>query len=620
MPTRSTRSSAAPKPADAYLAERLARLEARVRLFAKTTEGFPVLARLRAGLEEGVRASVAECLARQKADGIGTGRLVSLTPGLSDPHEGGRTVMRLDFSSGERWLYKPRGAAMEAAFARLALWPTPRFVDKGTHSWHEFVEPKPATDRELGALLAVMSYLRATDVHAENLVGSVPVDLEGLFGYEGDERWAPLATGLLPYFRYGGADALSEVSCGLAGRLRPCSYARWDIEKGRYEVPREKVARKPDSEEVLKGFRSAKLKFKALPPLETRHLVRSTLDYVEWQTLSTAVDCMRDEGAFERALDAFAFSEPEKAALRRHDVPIFRRTVTPKTAKGSEDAVRVALALPDFSLKLRAGRDPLKQAALAIGEGLAELALPGPAWLDLVRPSDKSRMLVMMVTDAGFYNGAEGIAFFFDALHRVTGKRPMKVPVPPPPKPQGSADVLNGDGFLILRLLREGRTEQARKVAGTLVDLPPVVGGGYGHGPAGTAALLYKTGYEKRARELMEEAKRRAEPGGFCRGSVGLGFGLLALGEELGDLDLSPLPRHHLCCGEAGRIMLLAKAGRKKEARAAALEILGFYKKQKALKLGAFLERPFLPGLFQGVAGVGLAFLAASSPEDVELF
>ncbi len=119
---------------------------------------------------------------------------------LGDPHEGGRTVARLDFANGVRVAYKPRSVRLDGALAPLldalsAVTPVPRIprtLDRGDHGWVEWIGHRPARDaadvvafyEKMGAAMAIFHALGTTDIHYENVVaaGSDPylIDLETL--------------------------------------------------------------------------------------------------------------------------------------------------------------------------------------------------------------------------------------------------------------------------------------------------------------------------------------------------------------------------------------------------------------------------------------------------------
>lgn len=115
-------------------------------------------------------------------------RVVEATPGLSDPHGGGRTVVALRFASGLRVVYKPKRLYLEAVFGTILEWceqhggplaPAPTLVlPRATHGWSAFLEPAPCADRaavqryyaRAGALTCLLHLLDGTDCHHENLL------------------------------------------------------------------------------------------------------------------------------------------------------------------------------------------------------------------------------------------------------------------------------------------------------------------------------------------------------------------------------------------------------------------------------------------------------------------
>jgi type 2 lantibiotic biosynthesis protein LanM len=131
------------------------------------------------------------------------GTLVNLTGDLSDRHDGGRTVHLLEFSSGQRLIYKPKPLAADKHFQDLLVWLNERganpplrptgVLDKGNHGWVEFIEPRNCESEEevrrfyqrQGAFIAILYVLHGVDFHFENLraFGEHPVliDLEALF-------------------------------------------------------------------------------------------------------------------------------------------------------------------------------------------------------------------------------------------------------------------------------------------------------------------------------------------------------------------------------------------------------------------------------------------------------
>jgi len=152
-------------------------------------------------LTERVAADRAELDERTEAEEP-LGPVVEIQTGLGDRHEGGRTVSIVRFENGARWVYKPRSVGAEAAFFQLLRWLDQsgfpihlkglRVLERESYGWVEFARSTPCestTEMELyferlGALVALLYVLEATDMHHENILaqGAHPilVDLETL--------------------------------------------------------------------------------------------------------------------------------------------------------------------------------------------------------------------------------------------------------------------------------------------------------------------------------------------------------------------------------------------------------------------------------------------------------
>ncbi len=202
----------------------------------KLFDEFPALKELCGVLIENWLAAVGEFLAHLQADrpelrthfpgGSYTCPVAKLQPGLSDPHNGGRSVVRLNFADGTSLIYKPRSLVPEAHFAALldqlnaSEVPYPlksaRCWDRGEYGWMEDVPATPCSTIEevhnfywrAGASLGLVYLARGVDFHRENLVASgqypVLIDLETLwhpqnrFGGDRSAMTSVLRTGFLP--------------------------------------------------------------------------------------------------------------------------------------------------------------------------------------------------------------------------------------------------------------------------------------------------------------------------------------------------------------------------------------------------------------------------------------
>ena len=121
---------------------------------------------------------------------------------------------------------------------------------------------------------------------------------------------------------------------------------------------------------------------------------------------------------------------------------------------------------------------------------------------------------------------------------------------------------------------------------------------------------------------------RRDPPGGWCNGAIGL-MAAAAEHPETADIAREFFQKarpwlagghggHHLCCGEAGRVLLLTRAAHLLpdvefpiEARRCADALLDHARQDGFLILQGIPERLTIPGWLQGISGVGAALLAA---------
>ena len=144
------------------------------------------------------------------------GYITDLKIGLSDRHNGGRTVIAITFSSGLKLVYKPRSMSLDCSYMKLLSWFNEKsgitdfkffkILDRGDYGWAEFIEYMPCKTEEegrqyyrrTGHLLCLLYVLGSTDCHMENLIacGEYPVfvDLETLMEPEvrlfGEEKYS----------------------------------------------------------------------------------------------------------------------------------------------------------------------------------------------------------------------------------------------------------------------------------------------------------------------------------------------------------------------------------------------------------------------------------------------
>ncbi len=152
------------------------------------------------------------------------GLLLELVAGAGDTHRGGRSVMIARFDSGFRVVYKPKSLAIDTHFQELLAWLNGRgcepplrtltVLDRGDYGWVEFVQNEACHTIEeierfyqrLGAYLALLYAINASDFHLENLIASgehpLLIDLETLFNpeferFEDEEATAAAARSML---------------------------------------------------------------------------------------------------------------------------------------------------------------------------------------------------------------------------------------------------------------------------------------------------------------------------------------------------------------------------------------------------------------------------------------
>jgi type 2 lantibiotic biosynthesis protein LanM len=142
----------------------------------------------------------------------GASRVADIDGGLSDPHNGGRSVRILSFEDGSRVVYKPKDLRVDVAWhdliERLNRADPPvalqamRAIARDGYGWTEFIDHTHGTDREgcarffkrSGAWLALLHSFAATDMHQENMIAAadhvVPIDLEMILQATAEERKA----------------------------------------------------------------------------------------------------------------------------------------------------------------------------------------------------------------------------------------------------------------------------------------------------------------------------------------------------------------------------------------------------------------------------------------------
>src|SRR5262249_33536166 len=203
--------------------------------------------------------------------GHNLGLVATLTPGISDRHNGGRTSCRVEFTSGVAAIYKPKNLAAEELYYKLLKWlnehgaPLPfaiyQVLNRSDYGWVEEVRHLPCLSAEevdryyqhAGILLCLMYVLEASDCHHDNLIASgeypVLIDMESLLQHRvrlyddsgGGENANSLAnqvfywdsvfrTALLPRWEFGVSGESYDISGLGAQEGHATSFRRlvWD--------------------------------------------------------------------------------------------------------------------------------------------------------------------------------------------------------------------------------------------------------------------------------------------------------------------------------------------------------------------------------------------------------
>ena len=191
-----------------YITQVVGRVDGLIRLLQR----YPVLARLLVTVTEQAVSTTGLWIQRLKNDRRAisdaftnrtpVGKVTEVEPGLSDPHNGGQTVWRIQFESGLQLAYKPRSLAPDLAYLQFLTWlnqqqPTLKLkaapvLAGSSYGWVEWLETSECTSKEevasyyrrQGAHIALFYFLCGSDFHEENFVAAgsfpVPIDLEAL--------------------------------------------------------------------------------------------------------------------------------------------------------------------------------------------------------------------------------------------------------------------------------------------------------------------------------------------------------------------------------------------------------------------------------------------------------
>jgi hypothetical protein len=233
---------------------------------------FPVLARLWCQVICQWREHVTEVLLRFAVDHRALSRrffnrqpidrIMDLRCGLSDRHNSGRTVTRLQCEAGSL-IYKPRSGAGEWEWFSLLNWMNSRsfrpklraarVLRREGYCWMENIEAASCKDeaaarrfhQRMGGMIAAAHLLKAVDCHRDNLIASgeepVLVDVDALWHVSMVTKTQAAAdvlyrTGFFPDSNRGGLQSRSSVlgpgttgnhRARIAGKtLKPAEYQR----------------------------------------------------------------------------------------------------------------------------------------------------------------------------------------------------------------------------------------------------------------------------------------------------------------------------------------------------------------------------------------------------------
>lgn len=404
--------------------------------------------------------------------GAAPGSLQAITPGLSDPHNGGRTVCRVTTSSGMTLYYKPRPVHGETAFhavcTRLSEWLpgietlAPPVLDRGSYGWVRAHIPQPAdadaASRAFGWLVALAYLLKAEDLHTDNVIwpeGAMPavVDLETLAAphfpsLDGEppggmlspvDRPAPdtiLDPGLLSFYVRGPAGYVDAAPA----KNHPIRIEAF--EAGLREALMLARQYKTDLFDAVSRH---------LEGRDSRLLLRHTgayylmLNHVKADPVP--LRAARLDGLLSRAytLDAappvdWSLHREEWSALLRGDIPRLTRPVDLDKVRarlelpddGIEAQVRVARAVIAASPVDPAGQSvPFTRGTMLI-DHITSAILPGPDGPTLIGPAYDHRIRAVRPRMLGPspYDGLPGVALFLHAAghadtadHLLTGLR-----------------------------------------------------------------------------------------------------------------------------------------------------------------------------------------------------
>ena len=359
-------------------------------------ERFPVLADLWVQLISQWRRHVTEVIGRFATDGrvisrvFFSGRpvraIADLRCGLSDSHNNGRTVVRLQCGTGSI-IYKPRSGAGEWEWSSLLDWmnkhsfrpklQAARVLRREGYCWMEYIETASCKDKAaarrfyhgMGGMIAAAYLLKAVDCHRENVIASgeypVLVDVDALWHVSALTKTQSAAdvlyrTGFFPNSNRRSLQSRSSVLGWTTTGKHPARIAGEPLDPVTY------------TNEIIRGFtnawrcilgtparRAAFLRrLRRIRSQERRWIYWATAQYAAIRRASIQPAALRstiERGALidrlcSRSLVSSTVVQAETNALQRLDIPYFIRSTKESMApdKGTlppdlPEAIRRAL-------------------------------------------------------------------------------------------------------------------------------------------------------------------------------------------------------------------------------------------------------------------------------------
>jgi type 2 lantibiotic biosynthesis protein LanM len=163
-------------------------------------ERYPVLARLIATTIDFWVKNTTEFIQRLHADlvaielkfaqGISIGKVQEIETSLSNPHNGGRIILAITFSSGVKIVYKPKDLSLDITFNHLLDWCNQqeislpfkviKILKRQEYGWVEFIYHQPCENQaavknfytRAGMLLSLLFILGAKNCGSENAIAN----------------------------------------------------------------------------------------------------------------------------------------------------------------------------------------------------------------------------------------------------------------------------------------------------------------------------------------------------------------------------------------------------------------------------------------------------------------